>query len=102
MRTLLVFKNIEKKTIKVLYFRNAQKAYSQQDNWPCLQEWKLIYFKNRGKSGHRYELKYARANENGELNSKYIVCFTKKEALYLRSKILEAYPYYQIQIKKIY
>lgn len=102
MKTLLVFKNIEKRTVKALYFNSAEKAFSQQGNWPCNKEWKMIYFKNREKSGHRYEIMYARVNEDGELNSKYIVCFTKKEALYLKTKILEVYPYYRVQIRKIY
>lgn len=102
MKTLLIFKNIEKRTIKTLYFRNVEKAFNQQDNWPCAQEWELIYFKNREKSGHRYEIKYAKVDKDGELNSGYIICFTKKEALYLSTKILGVSPFFYIEIKKLY
>lgn len=102
MRTLLIFKNIEKRTVKAVYFSNTEKAFSQQSNWPCSQEWKLIYLKSRKPSGHRYEIKYNKVDKNGEYNSGYIICFTKKEALYLSAKILGVSPYYYIEIKKIY
>ena len=102
MKSILIFKNIEKSTIKTLYFRNVEEAFSQQDNWPCEQAWKLIYYKNREKSGHRYEIKYTKVDKNGEYDSGYIICFTKKEALYLSAKILGVSPFYYIEIKKLY
>lgn len=102
MKTLLIFKNTEKSIIKTLYFKNEEKAFNQQNSWPCAQEWELIYLKDRGKSGHRYEIKYARFNEIGEMDSGYIICFTKKEALSLSTKILGVSPYYYIKIKKLY
>ena len=102
MKVLIILESFRKNAIKVLYFRNEKKAYKQQNSWFCVQGWKVIYWKDRGISGHRYELKYAKFNEDGTLNPKYIICFTKKEALYLKTKILEVYPDYQFQIRKIY
>ena len=102
MNTLLVLKNIERRLVKIQYFRNEKEALYQWNRWPQNLDWEIIYLKERQKSGHRYELEYAKFDECGELYSCHIICFTKKEALYLKNKISEANPNYLFQIKKLY
>lgn len=102
MKTLLILKNIEKRVVTTHYFKNEEEALNQINCWPCISDWEIIYLKDRRKSGHRYELEYTKFDECGELYSKYIVCFTKKEALYLENKIREVNPNYLFQIKKLY
>jgi hypothetical protein len=102
MKTLLVLKNIEKRIITAHYFKNEEEAFNEWGCWPCNLDWEIVYLKDRQKSGHRYELEYAKFDECGELYSKYIVCFTKKEALYLKNKIKEVNSEYLFNIKKLY
>jgi len=102
MRTLLITKNIERKIITTHYFKNEEQALRQWNEWPCKEEWEIVYLKRREKSGHRYGLECAKFDECGELYSKYIICFSKKEALYLKQKIREVNPNYLFNIKKLY
>lgn len=102
MKTLLITKNTERKTIATYYFNTEEQALHQWNKWTCKEEWEIIYLKRREKSGHRYGLECAKFNECGELFSKYITCFSKKEALYLKQKIKEINPNYLFNIKKIY
>lgn len=102
MKTILITKNIERKTIATYYFNSEEQALRQWNEWTCKKEWEIIYLKRREKSGHRYGLECARFNECGELYSKYITCFSKKEALYLKQKIKEINPNYLFNIKKLY
>lgn len=102
MRTLLITKNIEMKFIVTNYFKNEEQALRLWSECPCTEEYEIVYLKEREKSGHRYELEYAEFDECGELYSKYIICFSKKEALYLKQKIKEVNPYYLFNIKKLY
>jgi hypothetical protein len=102
MKTLLVLKNTEKRIVITQYFRSEKEALDEWNCWPSNLDWEIIYLKNRQKSGHRYELEYAKFDECGELYSRYIICFTKKEALYLKTKISEVNPNYLFQIKKLY
>ena len=102
MKTLLIAKNIERRIITTHYFKNEEQALRQWSEWPCIEEYEIVYLKEREKSGHRYELECAKFDECGELYSKYIICFSKKEALYLKRKIKEVNPYYLFDIKKLY
>lgn len=102
MKTLLVLKNIEKKFVIIRYFKNEEEALKQWDGWPCYLDWEIVYLEERKKSGHRYELEYAKFDEKGELYSWYIICFSKKEALILKDKIREVNPTYLFNIKKLY
>lgn len=102
MRTLLITKNIERKIITTHYFKDEEQALRQWNEWACKEEWAIVYLKKREKSGHRYGLEYAKFDECGELYSKYIICFSKKEALYLEQKIREVNSNYLFNIKKLY
>lgn len=102
MKVLAILKNIEGRFITIHQYRSIEKAHSELNNMPCNEEWELIYLEERKPSGHRYELEYAKFDECGELYSKYILCYSKKEALYLKHKIREINPNYLFQIKKLY
>lgn len=102
MRTLLIAKNIERRIITTLYSKNEVQALHQWDNRPGKEEWEIIYLKRRKRTGHRYGLECAKFYENGELYSKYIICFSKKEALYLKQKIEKVNSNYLFDIKKLY
>lgn len=85
-----------------MYFKNEDKAIEWWSNYPCSEEWEIIHRRERRKTGHRYELMYSKFDEQGELYSKYIICFSKKEAVLLARKIKEANSNYIINIKKLY
>lgn len=102
MRTLLIAKNIERRIITTHYFKNEEQALRQWGECPCREEYEIVYLKERGKSGHRYELECAKFDECGELYSKYIICFSKEEALHLKQKIKQVNPNYLFNIKKLY
>lgn len=102
MRTLLIAKNIERRIIATLYSKNEVQALHQWDSWPDKAEWEIIYLKRRKRTGHRYGLECAKFYECGELYSKYIICFSKKEALYLKQLIEKVNSSYLFNIKKLY
>lgn len=102
MKTLAVLKNIEKKIITVHYHKNKEEALSHWECLPCNQEWEFVYLEERKSSGHRYKLECAKFDDCGDLYSKYIICFSKKEALHLKRLIKEVNPNYLFQIKKLY
>lgn len=102
MRTLLIAKNIERRVITTLYSKNEVQALHQWDNWPGKEEWEIIYLKRRKRTGHRYELEYTKFFECGELYPKYIICFSKKETLYLKQLIEKVNSSYLFNIKKLY
>lgn len=85
-----------------MYFKNEEQAYNWWVSLPCSEEWEILYEGEREKSGHRYELKYSKFDETGKLYSKYIICFSKKEAVLLTRKIKEANSNYITNIKKMY
>ena len=85
-----------------MYFKNEDKAIEWWINYPCSEEWVIVHRGVRRKSGHRYELMYSKFDERGELYSKYIICFSKKEAVILARKIKEANSNYITNIKKLY
>ena len=96
----MLLKNLRKKIILQGYFKNKYEAVQSWANLP--DAWEILYLEERNRSGHRYELEYSKLDELGNLYSKYIICFSKKEALYLENKIKEATQQYNTQIKKIY
>lgn len=102
MKKLLLLKHIEKKIIIAVYFKNEEQADNWWINFPASEEWEIIHEGERGKSGHRYELIYSKFDEQGDLYSKYIICFSKKEAAILEQKIKKENPTYITNIKKIY
>lgn len=85
-----------------MYFKNRNQAINWWKNFPCSEEWEFIYEGERKRSGHRYELTYSKFDEYGKLYSKYVICYSKKEALILRKKIQEANPNYITNIKELY
>lgn len=102
MKKLVLLKHIEEKIIIALYFKNGRQAYEWWINFVPSDEWVIIHEGERPKSGHRYELIYSKFNIQGELYSKYIICFSKKEAVILAQKIKRENPNYITNIKKLY
>lgn len=98
----MLLKHLEKKVIMQQYFKDEDEAIHWWYHFPAWEEWEIIYLEERNPRGHRYELMYAKLDEQNNLYSKYIICFSKKEALYLENKIKEANQYYITQIKKLY
>lgn len=83
-------------------FKNEDKAIKWWANFPCSEEWAIVHRGVRRKSGHRYELMYSKFDEEGKLYSKYVTCFSKKEAIILTRKIKETNLNYITNIKKLY
>lgn len=102
MNTLMLLKHYEKRIIVAQYFKNEDEAIYWWAQLPISDEWEIIYLKEREPSGHRFELTYAKYDDQGILYSKYIICFSKKEALFLKNKIERTNSNYIIQIKKLY
>ena len=102
MKKLLLLKHIETKIIIAMYFKNEEEAL----NWWCgfiaSGEWEIIHEGKRGKSQHRWELNYSKFDEQGELYTKYVICFSKREAVILEQKIKKENPDYITDIKKLY
>lgn len=102
MNTLMLLKHLEKRIVTAQYFNSEDKAIRWWSRLPISDEWEIIYLKEREPSGHRYTLTYAKSDERGILYSKYIICFSKEEALYLRNEIKRVNSDYTILIKKLY
>lgn len=102
MNTLMLLKHIETKTVVAQYFNSENEAIWTWSRLPISDEWEVIYLEERKPSGHRYELTYTKYDEKGILYPKYIICFSKKEALSLKNKIERINQQYVIQLKKLY
>lgn len=102
MNTLMLIKHFETRIVIAQYFNSENDAIWVWSRLPCSNDWEIIYLKERKPSGHRYELAYIIHDEEGLLYPKFIICFSKKEALYLKNKIEKANQNYIIQIKKLY
>ena len=102
MNTLMLLKHFEKRIVTAQYFKSEDEAIHWWSRLPISDEWEIIYMEEREPSGHRYELAYAKFDEQGALYSKYIICFSKKEALYLKNIIRRINQHYVIHIKKLY
>lgn len=102
MNALMLLKHIEKRIVVPQYFKSQDEAIHWWTRLPISEEWEIIHLNVREPSGHRYELAYAKFDERGVLYSKYIICFSKKETLYLKNKIEKVDQNYIIQIKKLY
>lgn len=102
MKTLLVLKNVEKRVVITQYFKDEREAINYWNHWFHNPEWEFVFLENRQGTGHKYELEYSRFEEHGGLHSRYVICFTKREALYLKTKISEINPKYLFHIKKVY
>lgn len=102
MKVLMLFENVEKKIIISVYFKNKEQAINWLSGYPLSEEWVNIYKRERIKTGHRYELTYSKFDEQGKLYTKYIICFSKKEAIILTRKIKRTNSNYITNIKKLY
>lgn len=102
MKILLLLKHIEKKIIMSMYFKDKYEAINWWIDLPCSEEWEIIHSGKRKESGHRYELMYSKFDEQGKLYSKYVLCFSKKEAVLLAQKMKKANPNYTIKTKRLY
>lgn len=102
MNTLMLIRHLKKKMVAAHYFNSENEAIWWWSRLPISDECEIIYLKEREQNGHRYELTYAKYDELGILYPKYIICFSKKEALYLKNKIEKTDQHYIIQIKKLY
>lgn len=102
MRVLFLFENIEKKIVISVYFKNMAQAINWLEGCPLSEEWVMVHKRERIKTGHRYELTYSKFDEEGKLYSKYIICYSKKEAVILTRKIKEVNSNYITNIKRLY
>ena len=102
MKILLLLKHIEKKIIIPMYFKDVFEVISWWVNFPSSNEWEIIYSGEREECGHRYELMYSKFDEQGKWYSKYVICFSKKEAVLLTREIKEANSNYKINVKRLY
>lgn len=102
MNTLMVLKHYETRIVVAQYFKSEDEAIHSWLWLPMESEWEVIYLKERKPTGHRFELTYTKYDDQGILYSKYIICFSKKEALFLKNKIERENSNYTIQIKKLY
>ena len=102
MNTLMLLKHLEKRIVVPQYFKSEDNAIHWWLRLPMFNDWDIIYLKERKPSGHRYTLKYTKFDEIGIRYSKYIICFSKKEAIYLKNKIEKVDSNYIIQITKRY
>lgn len=102
MNTLMLLKHFEKRIVSAQYFKSEDEAIHWWAHFPTSDEWEIIYLSERKRSGHRYGLTYAKCDERGILYTKYIICFSKKEALYLKNEIKRVDSNYIIQIKELY
>lgn len=101
MNTIMLLKHIKLRGVVVLYARSEERAIRK---WRDLfsDEWEVIYLNERKPTGHRYQLNCKKEGEPGNLYSREIICFSKKEALFLKNKIERINQHYSIQIKKLY
>ena len=102
METLIVIRHIERRTVMAQSFNSKDEAIQWWKYLPISEECEIIYLKERKPSGHRYELLCVKWGKEGIQYSKYIICFSKKEASYLRNKIEEIDDHYITRIKKLY
>lgn len=102
MNTLMLIKHIETRIVVAQYFKSEDEAIQTWSGLPISEEWEIIHLGERKPSGHRYELTYTKPNQLGILYSNNIICFSKKEALYLKNKIERTNQNYIIHIKKLY
>lgn len=101
MNTIMLLKHIERRTVVALYARSEERAIRLWSNL-FRDEWEVIYLNERKPSGHRYQLACTKEDDQGNLYSREIICFSKKEALFLKNKIERINQHYSIQIKKLY
>ena len=102
MKKLLLLKHIETKIIMAMYFKNEEQANNWWNKFLAKEEWEIIHEGERKKSGHRWEVSYGKFDEQGEIYPRYIICFSRKEAIILSQKIKKENPNYITDYKKIY
>lgn len=102
MNTLMLIKHFETRTVIAKYFKSEDEAIRVWRNILFSEGWEIVYLKERKPSGHRYQLTCIKQDKQDKLHSRYIICFSKKEALYLKNKIERINQHYIIQIKKLY
>lgn len=102
MNTLMLIKHIKARIVVAQYFKSEEEAIQIAAKIPITGEWETIHIKERKPTGHRYQLTCTKPDVQGNLYSKDIICFSKKEALYLKNKIERINQHYITQIKKLY
>ena len=102
MNTLMLIKHIELRIVVALYYKSEYEAIRTWRYISFKKEWELIYLEKRRPTGHRYKLIYTKCEKQGNQISRDIICFSKKEARYLKNRIERINQNYIIQIKKLY
>ena len=102
MNTLMLLKHIELRIVAAMYFKGEEEAIWTWDKMVLRRNWEVVYLKERKPSGHRYQLTYTKPNILGSIDSTDIMCFSKKEALYLKNKIKKENQRYTVYIEKLY
>lgn len=102
MKIIVLLKHIEERIILAMHFNDKNQVINWWKRFPNSEAWEIIYESERKRSGHGYELTYSKFNEQGKIYSKYIICYSKKEALALKRNINAGNCNYIITIKKLY
>nr|DAH93188.1 MAG TPA: hypothetical protein [Microviridae sp.] len=102
MNTLMLLKHIELRIVAAMYFKGEEEAIWTWDKMVLRKNWEVVYLKERKPCGHRYQLTCTKRSEQGKLYSRDIICFSKKEAVYLKNKIERINQTYIFNIKKLY
>lgn len=102
MNTLMLIKHVEARIVVSQYFKSKGEAIQAWSNLPLSEDWEIIYLEERKPTGHRYQLTCTKRSKPDNPYPRDIICFSKKEALYLKNKIERINQDYVIQIKKLY
>lgn len=100
MSPLMLKKHTKTKIVATQYFKSED--IQTWCSLPISEKWVVVYPKGKKRTGHRYQLTCTKRSEQGYLYSKDIICFSKKEALYLKNKIERMKQHYITQIKRLY
>lgn len=103
MKTLTIFYNSQLINIFKKYHKNQTEALAWWKNYSKkYTENSILLMKELKKTGHKYEIACRGIDSWGEEYIKYIHCYSKKEALFITSRIKEYTDKYTITIKRKY
>lgn len=103
MKTLTIFYNSQLTNIFKKYHKNQTEALAWWKNYSKkYSEDSILLMKELKKTGHKYEIACRGIDSWGEEYIKYIHCHSKKEALFITSRIKELTDKYTITIKRKY
>lgn len=103
MKTLTIF--YEEHSAEV--FKKYHKNHAEAADWwnkynKKYKEYRLLLMKDLKRSGHKYEIECQGFDYYGDKYSKYIFCYSKKEAIFVIRTIKKLTDKYIITLKKLY